>query len=85
MDPAGEWPSRERANFGGTFAVEKSVIENWLEIEAGLTMLDRGAGSTCPVQLITSALTNPVGFPSTRNIRSVRPTMPLKTRPPLLY
>ena len=27
MGPAGEWPSHERANFGGTFAVEKSVIE----------------------------------------------------------
>jgi hypothetical protein len=39
MGPAGEWPSHERANFGGTFAVEKSVIENWLEIEAGVTML----------------------------------------------
>jgi hypothetical protein len=39
MGPAGEWPSHERNNFGGTFAVEKSIIENWLEIEAGLTML----------------------------------------------
>jgi len=39
IGPAGEWPSHERASFGGTFAVEKSVIENWLEIEAGLTML----------------------------------------------
>jgi hypothetical protein len=39
MGPAGEWPSHERGNFGGTFAVEKSVIENWLEIEAGVTML----------------------------------------------
>ena len=27
MGPAGEWPSHDRANFGGTFAVEKSVIE----------------------------------------------------------
>jgi hypothetical protein len=39
MGPAGEWPSHDRANFGGTFAVEKSIIENWLEIEVGLTML----------------------------------------------
>jgi len=39
MGPAGEWPTNERANFGGTFAVEKSIIENWLEIEAGLTVL----------------------------------------------
>jgi hypothetical protein len=39
MGPAGEWPTHELANFGGTFAVEKSIIENWLEIEAGLTVL----------------------------------------------
>jgi hypothetical protein len=39
MGPAGEWPSHERANFGGTFAIEKSIIENWLEIEVGLTAL----------------------------------------------
>ena len=39
MGPAGEWPSHDRANFGGTFAVEKSIIENWLEIEVGLTAL----------------------------------------------
>jgi hypothetical protein len=39
MGPAGEWTSHERANFGGTFAVEKTVIENWLEIEVGLTAL----------------------------------------------
>jgi hypothetical protein len=39
MGPAGEWPSRDRANFGGTFAVEKSIIENWLEMEVGLTAL----------------------------------------------
>jgi hypothetical protein len=29
----------DSANFGGTFAVEKSIIENWLEIEVGLTAL----------------------------------------------
>jgi hypothetical protein len=39
MGAAGEWASHERANFGGTFAVEKALIENWLEIEAGLTSL----------------------------------------------
>ena len=40
LGPAGEWPSHERANFGGTFAVEKALIENWLEIEVGLTSLN---------------------------------------------
>jgi hypothetical protein len=39
IGPAGEWRPHERSNFGGTFAVEKSVIENWLEIEVGLTTL----------------------------------------------
>src|SRR6516225_4136128 len=39
IGPAGEWTSHERSNFGGTFAVEKRVIENWLEIEVGLTTL----------------------------------------------
>jgi hypothetical protein len=39
MGPAGEWPSHEGANFGGTFGVEKSIIEGWLEIEASLTAL----------------------------------------------
>ena len=39
IGPAGEWPLHERANFGGTFAVEKALIENWLEIELGLTAL----------------------------------------------
>jgi hypothetical protein len=24
MGPAGEWPSHDRANFGGTFAIEKA-------------------------------------------------------------
>jgi hypothetical protein len=39
MGPAGEWPSHDRANFGGTLAIEKSIIENWLEIEVGATAL----------------------------------------------
>jgi hypothetical protein len=36
---AGEWPLSDRPNFGGTFAVEATPIENWLEIEIGLTTL----------------------------------------------
>jgi hypothetical protein len=40
VGPATEWPLRkERANYGGTIAAEKEVIENWLELEFGLTML----------------------------------------------
>jgi hypothetical protein len=39
IGPAGEWPFNDRANFGGMFAVEKTVIEDWLEIEVGLTAL----------------------------------------------
>ena len=37
---AGEWPlSGDRPNFGGTFAIETTPIENWLELEFGLTTL----------------------------------------------
>jgi hypothetical protein len=36
---AGEWPLSDRPNFGGTFAVETTPIENWLELEFGLTTL----------------------------------------------
>jgi hypothetical protein len=36
---AGEWPFSDRRNFGGTFAIETTPIENWLELEFGLTTL----------------------------------------------
>jgi hypothetical protein len=37
---AGEWPTNgERPNFGGTFAAEVEPIENWLELEFGLSTL----------------------------------------------
>ena len=40
LDPAAEWPlQRYRPNYGGNIAVEKEVIEDWLEVELGLTGL----------------------------------------------
>jgi len=37
---AGEWPlSGDHPNFGGTIAAEVEPIENWLELELGLTTL----------------------------------------------
>jgi hypothetical protein len=37
---AGEWPlDGERPNFGGTIAVEMTPIEDWLELEFGLSTL----------------------------------------------
>jgi hypothetical protein len=37
---AGEWPfNGERPNFGGTIAAEIEPIENWLELEFGLSTL----------------------------------------------
>jgi hypothetical protein len=40
IGPAAEWPLKgERANYGGNIAVEKEVIENWLEIELGFSGL----------------------------------------------
>jgi hypothetical protein len=40
LGPAAEWPlGGERANYGGNIAVEKGVIEDWLELELGVTGL----------------------------------------------
>ncbi len=45
---AGEWPTHGgAANFGGTIAAEYTPIENWLELEFGLTAL----GSTGRTEL----------------------------------
>jgi hypothetical protein len=41
LGTAGEWPlTNEPGNFGGTFAVEFEPIENWLELEFGITTLN---------------------------------------------
>jgi hypothetical protein len=41
LGTSGEWPlNDERPNFGGTFAVEFEPIENWLELELGITTLN---------------------------------------------
>jgi hypothetical protein len=45
IGPAGEWPLSDRANFGGMIAVEKTIVENWLEIEVGLTSLNTSGRS----------------------------------------
>jgi hypothetical protein len=47
IGPAGEGVLHERPNFGGTFAAEKTLIEGWLSVEAGLTIL----GSTGQTEL----------------------------------
>jgi hypothetical protein len=39
IGPAGEWPFSDKPNFGGNFAIEATAIENWLEIELGMTAL----------------------------------------------
>jgi hypothetical protein len=46
IGPAGEWPLKgEKNNFGGSFAIESTLIENWLEIEFGLTALSTSGRS----------------------------------------
>jgi hypothetical protein len=46
LGPAGEWPLKgEKNNFGGSFAIESTLIENWLEIEFGLTALSTSGRS----------------------------------------
>jgi hypothetical protein len=40
ISPAGEWPlNGGHPNFGGMFAAEVTPIENWLELEFGLSTL----------------------------------------------
>jgi hypothetical protein len=40
IGPAGEWPlGHERSNYGGVIGAESEPIENWLEVEADLTLL----------------------------------------------
>ena len=45
IGPAGEWPLKDKPNFGGNFAIEATLIENWLEIEMGLTALSTNGRS----------------------------------------
>jgi hypothetical protein len=53
IGPAAEWPLRgERPNYGGTIALEKEVIENWLELELGIT----GLGTSGQRELSTDLL-----------------------------
>jgi hypothetical protein len=41
IGPAAEWPlHRDRSNYGGNIAAESEVIDNWLELEFGITGLD---------------------------------------------
>jgi hypothetical protein len=41
IGPAAEWPlHRDRPNYGGNIAAENEVIDNWLELEFGITGLD---------------------------------------------
>ena len=39
LGPAAEWPLHAQANYGGNVAVEKEVIEDWLELELGVSYL----------------------------------------------
>ena len=53
IGPAAEWPLKgERANYGGNVAVEKELIENWLEIERGVV----GLGTSGRSELATDFL-----------------------------
>jgi hypothetical protein len=46
IGPAGEWPLKgDKNNFGGSFALESTLIENWLELEVGLTALSTSGRS----------------------------------------
>ncbi|HWW93045.1 MAG TPA: hypothetical protein VN375_06750 [Vicinamibacteria bacterium] len=45
LGPAGDWSPRERLHLGGTFALEVTAIEHWLELECGLTVLHADGGA----------------------------------------
>jgi hypothetical protein len=53
IGPAGEWPlGGGPSNFGSTIAVEVTPIENWLELEFGMTALGTAGRSELSADLL---------------------------------
>ncbi len=53
IGPAGEWDLNESSfQFGGTFAVEVTPIENWLELESGVTALQTSDHTEVGIDLL---------------------------------
>jgi hypothetical protein len=45
LGPAGDWSPSEGLHLGGTFALEVTPLEHWLELECGLTVLHADGGA----------------------------------------
>ena len=52
LGAAGDWSSEEGARPGGTFAFEVTPIEQWLELEIGVTAIHTGHGIEVPVDVL---------------------------------
>lgn len=49
---AGDWSSGEHLHLGGTLAVEITPVENWLELESGVTVLRADGGTELAFDLL---------------------------------
>jgi hypothetical protein len=49
---AGDWSPAEGFHPGGTFAFEVTPIENWLELEIGVTAIRAASGTEIPVDVL---------------------------------
>jgi hypothetical protein len=52
LGAAGDWSRAEGFHPGGTFAFEVTPIENWLELEVGVTAIWAESGTEIPVDLL---------------------------------
>ena len=52
LGAAGEWSRAEGFHPGGTFAFEVTPIENWLELEIGVTANHTDSGTEIPVDVL---------------------------------
>ena len=52
LGAAGDWSRAEGFHPGGTFAFEVTPIENWLELEVGVTAIRADSSTEIPVDLL---------------------------------
>jgi hypothetical protein len=52
LGAAGDWSRAEGLHPGGTFAFEVTPIENWLELEFGVTAIRAGTSTEIPVDVL---------------------------------
>jgi hypothetical protein len=52
LGAAGDWSRAEGFHPGGTFAIEVTPIEHWLELEIGFTAIRAGASTELPIDVL---------------------------------